>query len=290
MDGSMIRSLAAVAVLVALALLVGFVLGAGSFATEPPPTRPPATATPRPTPSPTPIDLSVVASAVVVPTRSADLAMTTAGRVAAVLVEAEDDVAAGDVLLRLDSSAQQAAVSFASADVRRAEAAVQRARAQLELVPEDAPPAERESAEAEVRLAQAELELARSALAEAEVALAQTELRAPFDATVVSVDIAAGEQADVGQRVLTVADTSAWFIETTDLGELDVVRISVGDRATITFEALPNVELGGEVARIQVRGTTQQVGVRFGVIIRPDTHLAELRWNMSATVRILPGG
>ncbi len=285
----LIRPLLPVAGLVVLALVAGFLLGAGVFANVPP-TRPPATPTPRPTPSPTPVDLSVTASAVVVPLRSADLAMTVSGRVADVLVEPEDVVVNNQVLLRLDASAQQAAVRVASADVSRAEAAVERARAQLDLLPDDAAPAQTEAAQAELRLAQAELEVARSTLAEAQIALRQTELRAPFPGTVVSVEIADGEQATAGDVVMTIADTSGWFLETRDLGELDVVRISVGDAATITFDALPGVELGGTVARIQVRGTAEQGGVRFGVLVRPDRHLGNLRWNMSATVRILPGG
>jgi hypothetical protein len=35
-----------------------------------------------------------------------------------------------------------------------------------------------------------------------------------------------------------------------------------------------------------VRGTTDAGGVNFAVVIRPEEHHPELRWNMSATVRI----
>jgi hypothetical protein len=62
----------------------------------------------------------------------------------------------------------------------------------------------------------------------------------------------------------------------------------VGDRATITFEALPDLVLSGEVDRIQVRGTGEGGNIVFAVAIRPDIHHRELRWNMSATVRITP--
>ncbi|CAN5846368.1 hypothetical protein BH24CHL6_BH24CHL6_03900 [soil metagenome] len=287
------RPLLGVVVVLVVGLAVGYVVGASATAVAPPPTATPSatvTATARPSPRVTPLDPAIVASAVVVPSRSADLAASITGRVAEVLVEPDQEVLADELLLRLDASARQAALEVADADVRRAEVAAERALTQLELLPEEAEPARRESAQAELRLAEAELAVARSTLAEAEIALTQTELRAPFAGTVVSVDIGAGEQAIAEQPLITLADTSTWLLQTTDISELQVVRVSVGDGAMITFEALPGVELRGSVSRIQVRGTSQQGGVRFDVLIRPADLLPELRWNMSATVRILPGG
>lgn len=292
----MTRTLLGLALLVAAALSAILLIGAGALLgpgpTEPGPTASRPTPTPRrstPTPVPTPIDLSVVASAVVVPARSADLAMQITGLVAAIPVKEEQMVVADQLVLALDASTRQAAMTVATADVRRAEAALERAEIQLELVPDDASPAQLESAQAELRLAQAELTLARSALAEAEVALRQTELRAPFAGTVVRIEVSEGEQALAGETLITIADLSAWFLETTDLGELDVVRIAVGDRATITFEALPELTLSGTVDRINARGTAQQGGVRFDVVIAPDEHHPELLWNLTATVSISPG-
>jgi len=278
-----------VALLVVVALGVGFVVGAASFAGEPLPT-PRATSTLRPTPRPSPTDTAFRASAVVVPSRSAGLSMPVTGRVAGIFVEPEQNVRANQLLLRLDTSARRAAVNVAGADVRRAEAAVELALAQLELVPEDATPAQRESAQADLRLAEAELAVAQSALEEAEVALQQAELRAPFAGTIVAIDLDEGEQALAGQPIVTLADTSAWLFETTDLSELQVVRVSVGDRATISLDALPGVELSGSVARIQVRGSSDGAGVRFDVLIRPDEHRTDLRWGMHAIVRIRPAG
>jgi HlyD family secretion protein len=278
-----------VALLLVAALLVGFVLGAGISAGVPP-TSAPSSPTPsqRPTPRPTPTVDALQANAVVVPTRSAQLSVSVPGRVASILVVPDQQVRANQLLLRLDSSARQAAVNVAGAAVRRAEAAVRRAVAQLELLPDDAGPAELESAQADLRLAEAELAVAQSALAEAEVALRQTELRAPFAGTIVAIDISEGEQAAAGQPIITLADTSAWLIQTTDLTELQVVRVSVGDQATISIEALPGMELAGSVARIQARGTSDSAGVRFDVLVQLDEQRSELRWGMRATVRFRP--
>jgi hypothetical protein len=46
--------------------------------------------------------------------------------------------------------------------------------------------------------------------------------------------------------------------------------------------------LSGHVDRIQVRGTGDAGNVVFAVAIRPDVHDPDLRWNMTAEVRITP--
>ncbi len=253
-----------------------------------PTARPTPPATPKP--SATPIDTSVRASAIVVPRRSADLALPVGGVVEMVLVAPQELVIANRALLRLNQSTYLAAIDVAEADVRRAEAALDLARLQVDQLPPDATPGQVESAQAEMRLAEAELELARSTLSEALIALRQTELRAPFTGTVAAVSVEPGEQAAAGAPLVTIGDLTGWFIETTDVSELEVVRIAVGDPATITIDALPDLVLTGRVERIQVRGTTDDGGVMFAVAVRPDEHHPVLRWNMSATVRITPSG
>jgi HlyD family secretion protein len=190
----------------------------------------------------------------------------------------------------LDQATYVAAVAVAEADLRRATAAVEQAQLQLEQLPPDASPGQIESVQANLRLAEAERDLADSTLSEARIALQQTEVRAPFAGTVADVAIEPGEQAIAGQTLLTVGDTSGWLIETIDLSELEVVRVAVGDRATVSFDALPGQSIEGTVDSIQVRGTSANGGVLFAVSIRPDTTSPDLRWGMSATVRIRPTG
>lgn len=215
--------------------------------------------------------------------------MPLAGRISELRVREKEVVIANQLVARLDPATQQAALNHASADVRRAEAAVASAQLQVDQLPVDASQARIDSAQADLRLAEADLAVARSTLAEAEVALRQTELHAPFTGTVASVSASVGEQVAAGQPIVAIGDLSSWFIETTDLNELAVVRVAVGDRATITFDALPDLVLQGTVDRIQVRGTTDGGDVNFAVVITPDVHHPELLWNMSATVTITTG-
>jgi len=256
-----------------------------------PSARPSFTARPSTTathPSPTPADTSIQATAIVVPQRSADLSLSVSGIVDQIYVHEHDEVSAGELILRLDQTTYLAAVSAAQADLDHAEAVAAKAQLTVDDMPADATPGQIASAQAELKLAQADRDVASSRVNEATVALRQTELRAPFDGTLAAINVEKGEQSVAGQPVATIGDLSGWVIETTDLSELEVVRVAVGDPATVTFEALPGLVLTGHVDRIQVRGTGDAGNVVFAVAIKPDVHNPDLRWNMTATVRITP--
>jgi RND family efflux transporter MFP subunit len=250
----------------------------------------PPISSPTPRPSATPIDTAVVASGTVVPLRSADLATRISGAVAAIYVHEGSEAAANQLLLKLDQTTYHASIDVAQKDVQRATAAVDQAQLQVDQLPPVASPGQVESAQANLRLAQAELQLAQATLNDAQTALLQTEVRAPFAGTIADLNVEVGEQAIAGQTVITIGDISGWLVETTDVSELDVVRLAVGDPATMTFDALPDLVLRGTVDRIQVRGTSDDGAVVFAVTIRPDVHRPDLRWGMSSTVRITPSG
>jgi len=84
-----------------------------------------------------------------------------------------------------------------------------------------------------------------------------------------------------------VADLAAWQIETTDLTELNVVRVGAGSPVTMTFDALPGLELSGTVSRIRALGENKQGDITYVVTITPDQQDERLRWNMTAAVSIL---
>jgi RND family efflux transporter MFP subunit len=247
-----------------------------------------STPLPTPSPSPTPVDTSVVASGVVVPLRSAELAARATGIVATVYVHESSAAFANQLLLKLDQSTYQAAIDLAEASVGSATAAVEQAQLQLDQLPPDASPGQVEFVQATLRVAQAQLAFARTTLSGAQSALLQTEVRAPFAGTIADVNVEVGEQAIAGQTMVTIGDISGWLIETTDLSELEITPVLVGDRATVTFDAFPDLVLDGTVDSIQVRGRTTDGSVVYAVSIRPDRHNPDLRWGMTATVRISP--
>ncbi len=91
-----------------------------------------------------------------------------------------------------------------------------------------------------------------------------------------------------GAPAVHLADVSTWQIETTDLTELDVVRVRVGSPVTMTFDALPELELTGTVSRIRLLGENKQGDITYVVTITPDRQDERLRWNMTAAISIAP--
>jgi multidrug resistance efflux pump len=167
------------------------------------------------------------------------------------------------------------------AEVAAAEAEIRRAQAQLDLIEAGARPEVVAAAEADVAAAEASLAQARAALTE-------TELRAPFAGTVAGLEAKVGEQVMPGTPVVQLADFSGWQLETDDLTELGVVKISQGDPVIITVDAMPDLELAGEVVRIKAIGEDKRGDMTYTVIIQTDQQDERLRWNMTTEVFIEP--
>lgn len=137
----------------------------------------------------------------------------------------------------------------------------------------------------EIAVAEAELMQARAALEAAEARTSQAALEAPFDATVTAVYAAEGEFVGPGQPVAQLGDLGALRVETTDLNEIDVARVEVGDEATVTFDALPDLTLSGTVVAIAPRAEAG-TGVNYTVTVELEEVPAALRWGMTAFVDI----
>jgi multidrug resistance efflux pump len=174
--------------------------------------------------------------------------------------------------------------STAAADVSRAEYELARARwesalAELNRLNTDGPATELAMADARVLSAEK-----RAAAAQA--ALEALELRAPFAGVVADLNVKIGEYAAPGMEVAAVADLSTWEVETTDLGETDVTRIALGDKAVLTFDAVPGLELPAEVVRISQLGKEYQGETTYRVTLKVEGNDGRLLWNMTVMVKI----
>jgi multidrug efflux pump subunit AcrA (membrane-fusion protein) len=137
----------------------------------------------------------------------------------------------------------------------------------------------------DVALAEARFSNAEAQLAAAKATIADLELVAPFDGVISIVHINPSEWVAPGSPVLLIADLNHLQVETTDLSEIDVTQIMVGDPATITFDSLPDLELRGNVTRIAPKAA-EGSGVNYPVIIELSEIPAALRWGMTAFVDI----
>ena len=136
----------------------------------------------------------------------------------------------------------------------------------------------------DLALAEARLKNANAQLTAAQAALNKRELIAPFSGTIVKVDITAGEQAVPNQPVMVLVDFSAWYVETSDLTENEVVKIKVGQTVTIKPDALPEVSLTGMVESINDAYTEQAGDIIYKTKILLKDPDPLLRWGMTVEV------
>lgn len=137
----------------------------------------------------------------------------------------------------------------------------------------------------QVALAQARLDNAKAAVAAAEEKLADLEVTALFSGVVSEVYVHEGEWVAPGQPVIILADLAHLRVETTDLNEIDVARVKVGDSVKITFDALPDVAVNGKVTLISPK-SSEGSGVNYTVVVEMDEIPPALRWGMTAFVDI----
>lgn len=164
--------------------------------------------------------------------------------------------------------------------VDQARRTYQEARDNLERLLEGADPLDLEEAQLNVEAAQIALEEARENLEKAT-------LRAPFDGMVATVNVQPGDSVAPGDVVVVVATLDRLQARTIDLTELDVVRIGVDQPATVTVDALPDVQLSGRVRQIGLEAVEYRGDVTYPVIIELDEgSYPGLRWGMTAMVEI----
>lgn len=141
---------------------------------------------------------------------------------------------------------------------------------------------------ADIAAAESDIASARAGLDRAQADLAQTELHAPFAGTVATIHAKVGEAVTAAAPIVQLADFSAWQVETTDLTELNIVDVQLGDVATLSFDAIPDLDLSGKVANIEPFGADYQGDTVYKVTVTPDQMDDRLRWNMTAKVTIEP--
>jgi multidrug efflux pump subunit AcrA (membrane-fusion protein) len=140
----------------------------------------------------------------------------------------------------------------------------------------------------QVALADSRLENAKTALASAESLLDDLEIKADFNGTVTEVYVRQGEWVSPGQPIVLIADLAHLRVETTDLNEIDVAQVKVGDNASVTFDALPGVELSAKVTLISPKAS-EGSGVNYIVFVEIPQIPENLRWGMTAFVDIKVG-
>ena len=129
------------------------------------------------------------------------------------------------------------------------------------------------------------LEKAKNALQDAKDALPDYLIRAPFAGVIVNVTAKNGDNISQGAVLATLITKQK--IAQTSLNEVDAAKIKIGQKATLTFDAVPNLTITGEVAEINTLGTVTQGVVTYQVKIVFDTQDERVKPGMSFTAMII---
>jgi HlyD family secretion protein len=192
---------------------------------------------------------------------------------------ATDGLTAAETDLRATQGGAWAQLRDAEAAIESAMAQQEVAQARLDLVRAGSRPEDIVAAEARVAQAEASLAAARTALEDVEI-------RAPFGGIAAEVSVDVGDTVAPGAVVVTVATLDELRARTTDLTELDVARVAVGQTATMEVDALPDTRLRGVVVRIGEQSVSAQGDVTYPVTVELDQDVPGLRWGMTAVVEI----
>ncbi len=158
-----------------------------------------------------------------------------------------------------------------------AEAELRRAEAELELLESGARAEELEAAAAAIAAAEADLQ-------QKQLELAAAEIRAPYDGTVAAISVQVGNQVVASEPVIQFADMTAWQVTSNELHEINAVSLEIGDKAAITFDAIPDLELTGTLVHMRPVGDINDGAVTYTVVIAPDDWDPRIRWNMTAQI------
>jgi HlyD family secretion protein len=207
----------------------------------------------------------------------------------------------GQLLVRIKPDAYQAQVERAEAALGIARANLARAEAEFKRISELfakrlVSEAEMDIARAAYKSAEASHAQALASVKEARETLAKTSIYSPMDGVVSQLRSQLGERVSgstftQGTEIMTIADLARMEARV-DVGENDVVLVSVGDTAYVEVDAYPGRQFLGRVSQIantaKSRGLgTQEEVVNFEVRILLDAPKdVEFRPGMSMTADI----
>jgi RND family efflux transporter MFP subunit len=185
----------------------------------------------------------------VVAAEATDIKSEISGRIQKLNVKGGDKVKAGDVLLEIDADDVKAELEAVNLSIEAS--GIRQERAQMDFDRKKALRAEKFLMEKDLTEADIELRLAHNALEGdrarqkvSQIKLAKSTIRAPHDGIVLNLKVRDGvvitgaETAGETSLLMQIADTSQLQVQS-DINEVDVIKVTVGASARVTFDSVP---------------------------------------------------
>ena len=205
--------------------------------------------------------IEVLETGKVQPREKVEIKSKVAGQVLKVFVDAGDKVKKGQLLLQLDPTDYERDVAKCEADVAAAKNALEFSQLSLDrrqkgLEARGVAQMDVDTAAADVRAKKVALQTATVAYNAASDRLHYTRVLAPMDGTVTERGIQPGEvvtpgvQASFdGKSLMTVSDLSTLLVKA-DLNQIDVAKVQMGQKVTVTLDALPGKTYEATITKI----------------------------------------
>jgi len=125
----------------------------------------------------------------------------------------------------------------------------------------------------------------KNAFTDAQEKLADYTIRAPFAGTIAAVNIKKSDTVSSGTVITTLIARQK--IAEISLNEVDIAKVKIGQKATITFDAIEGLGITGEVVEIDAIGTVSQGIVSYNLKISFDTQDDRVKPGMSISAAII---
>lgn len=212
------------------------------------------------------------------PVQGADLSVETSGIVSKIHFENGEEVRTGDLLLELDSTAEQANLRAAEAEAELARTVFDRTKSLR--TTNAVPQSELDSAAAQLRKAQAAVEQWRAEIA-------KKQLHAPFDGRLGIREANVGQFVNNGDKIVPLQSLDPMFVDFL-LPQQLLPAVAAGQRIVLRTDAAPGREFGGVLTAVnsEIDPVTRNIRLQ-GTLDNPD---GALRPGMFARVEVFQGG
>ncbi|AOW11956.1 efflux transporter periplasmic adaptor subunit [Hydrogenophaga crassostreae] len=258
------------------------------------------------------LTLTVSANGTLQPTRSVNIGSELSGTVQRVLVDVNDKVKAGQVMVELDAAKfkdqvqrSRASLAAAQAQMAQSSATVKESRSTLARFEEvaklsdgkvpsatelDSARAAVARAEAAEQSALANVAVARATLSTDETNLSKSSIRSPIDGVVLSRSVDPGNAVAASLQAVTlftVAENLAQLELSASVDEADVGSVQVGQKASFTVSAYPSRKFPAAITRVAFGSTTTNNVVTYTATLAVDNDDLSLRPGMTAVATIV---
>jgi HlyD family secretion protein len=258
------------------------------------------------------ITLTVSANGTVQPTRSVNIGSELSGTVRRVLVDVNDRVRKGEVLVELEPTKlndqvvkSRAALAAAQAQLAQSTATLRESQANLVRLEEVArlsggkvpSAAELDSARASVdrgianeNSARAAIEQARAAVSTDETNLSKASIRSPIDGMVLARTVEPGNAVAASLQAVTllsIAEDLRRMRVEVSVDEADVGAVKVGQKATFTVSAYPSRKYPARVTRVAYGPTKTDNVITYTTYMDVENDDLSLRPGMTAAANIV---